>query len=107
MKRRNFIAVAFVVAVLLPGSQALGHPGHNSGGSVSNAQRRAKYQAKKVNKEARKNALEVKKSRLERKRARGKKSAQKHTDKLAKINKKLTRNAGALNYINAKMFIVD
>ena len=107
MKRRNFIAVAFVVAVLLPGSQALGHPGHISGGSRSNAQRKAKYQAKKVTKETKKNALEAKKSRLERKGARGKKSAQKHTDKLAKINQRLTKKSGALNYVNAKMSKVD
>ena len=107
MKRRNFIAVAFVVAVLLPGSQALGHPGHRTSVSVSNAQRKARFEAKKLTKETKKNALEAKKSRLERKRARGKKSAQKHTDKLAKINRKLTKKSGALYYINSKISIVD
>ena len=93
MKRRNFIAVAFMAAVLLPGSQALGHYSH---GRARRAERKARREAKKT-------ALEAKKSRLERKRAMGKKNAQKHTARLTKVNQKLTKNAGALNHLNAKI----
>ena len=91
MKRRNFIAVAFVVAVLLPGSQALGHPSHKS---------RAYRASRKNRLEARKAALEAKKSRLERKRARGKKSAQKYTDMLSNVNQRLAKKSGALSRLN-------